>query len=183
MMRDRDITRSYDPGQDERLNRYSPAEIAELVKGATIRCIMPVIRSDTMETTFTAGRTYTVEACSYSLLVGVKNDLGEKFIFFADDYRRHFQFAAGPTPTTEVLEVIHLTETGFHAGRRRCNADRADGQRNVHAAYAPLRNAAFREKVCLDCLKVWANEAYEDGDIVPDYVAELRKHGKAGQGD
>lgn len=92
------------------------------------------------------------------------------------------KLAKGAT-APEAREVIHLTETGFNAGRRFCTADRADGQRNVHGAYAPLHNEAFREKVCLDCLNVWANEAYEDGDTMPDYIADLRKHGKAGQSD
>ena len=71
--------------------------------------------------------------------------------------------------------MIHLTETGFHAGRRLCLTDRADGDENAHAVYAPLRFAEFRARVCPECLRVWANEAYEDGDEMPEWVTELRE--------
>lgn len=68
--------------------------------------------------------------------------------------------------------MIHLTETGFHAGRRFCTS--CDEGRNVHGAYAPLDNPEFRAQVCPDCLKVWATEAYEGGDDMPDWVREMR---------
>jgi hypothetical protein len=70
--------------------------------------------------------------------------------------------------------MIHLTETGYHAGRRLCLTDRNDGARNVHAAYAPLDNPEFRANLCPHCLKVWALEAYEDGDVMPDYIESIR---------
>ena len=70
--------------------------------------------------------------------------------------------------------MIHLTETGINAGRRLCLSDRRDNHRNVHAAYAPLNNPSFREQCCEHCLKVWAQEAYEDGDEMPEWVIEKR---------
>jgi hypothetical protein len=81
----------------------------------------------------------------------------------------------------ETDQIIHLTETGANAGRRFCTADRADGHRNVHGAYAPLENPTFRVQVCLDCLSVWANEAYELGDAIPNYLAVLRVKNRGGQ--
>ena len=71
--------------------------------------------------------------------------------------------------------MIHLTETGYHAGRRLCLTDRNDDAQNVHAAYAPLNNREFRAKVCPDCLRVWVSEAYDDGDDMPDWVEDARE--------
>ena len=72
--------------------------------------------------------------------------------------------------------MIHLTETGFHAGRRLCLTARDDGARNVHAAYAPLHLAEFRSQCCPDCLRVWALEAYDDDDTdMPDWVRAMRE--------
>lgn len=70
--------------------------------------------------------------------------------------------------------MIHLTETGINAGRRLCLSDRNDGQRNVHAMYAPLNDPAFRKQCCPHCLNIWANEAYDDGDEMPEWVTEER---------
>ena len=70
--------------------------------------------------------------------------------------------------------MIHLTETGYHAGRRLCLSDRADGARNVHAAYAPLDNPDFRAQCCPECLKTWALEAYDEGDEMPQWVRDMR---------
>lgn len=72
--------------------------------------------------------------------------------------------------------MIHLTETGYHAGRRLCLTDRNDGARNVHAAYEPLENpsAEFIANLCPCCLKVWALEAYRDGEEMPDYIESIR---------
>ena len=80
--------------------------------------------------------------------------------------------------TNDTTTLVHLTETGYHAGRRLCLTDRYDGARNMHAAYAPLNNSKFRATVCTDCLKVWANDAYTDGEPMPDYIAALRINGK-----
>jgi len=68
-------------------------------------------------------------------------------------------------------EVIHLSETGYHTGRRLCLA--RDGQ-SVHAVYAPLHKEEYRQKVCPACLKIYALEAYEDGDEMPDWVQKIR---------
>lgn len=70
--------------------------------------------------------------------------------------------------------MIHLTEQGYNAGLRLCLSDRNDGERNVHAAYAPLGNTEFRKECCPACLKVWADEAYDDDDEMPDYIKQLR---------
>ena len=70
--------------------------------------------------------------------------------------------------------MIHLTETGFHAGRPLCGVAREDATEKVHAVYSPLNNPSFRAQVCPDCLRVWALEAYEDGDEMPEWVQEMR---------
>ena len=70
--------------------------------------------------------------------------------------------------------MIHLTETGFHAGSRLCLTSRDDGAQNAHASYAPLHLSAFRAQCCDVCLSVWANEAYDDGDEMPEWVIEKR---------
>lgn len=71
--------------------------------------------------------------------------------------------------------MIHLTETGSNAGRRLCLTDRNDGQRNVHAAYAPLHLPDFRRDTCQECLAIWATEAYDEADEMPDYIQEIRR--------
>jgi len=70
--------------------------------------------------------------------------------------------------------MIHLTETGFYAGRRLCPTDCTDGDTTVHAVYAPLNRDEFRAKCCAHCLIVWAREAYEDGDDMPEWVRIAR---------
>lgn len=72
------------------------------------------------------------------------------------------------------MSTIHLTETGYNAGRRLCLTDRQDGERNVHAMHSPLHNPEFRAQTCPHCLKVWALEAYDADDDMPDYIRELR---------
>lgn len=44
--------------------------------------------------------------------------------------------------------------------------------------YAPLNNVDFRETVCAKCLSIWATEAYDDGDEMPEYIAEARAAAK-----
>lgn len=78
--------------------------------------------------------------------------------------------AGGPEP-------VHLSETGLHAGRRLCLAPK-DQSRSVHAMYAPLHNPTFLANVCGKCLQIWALEAYEDGEEVPDYLVEARAAAK-----
>lgn len=55
-------------------------------------------------------------------------------------------------------EVIHLSETGYYAGRRLCLAQ--DGQ-SVHAVYAPLHKEEYRQRVCPECLKSYAIYGYD----------------------
>ena len=74
-----------------------------------------------------------------------------------------------------MTETVHLTETGFHAGRRFCTSTDVENTRNVHGAYAPLHNEKFRSSVCASCLKIWAREAYTDDDEMPEYIAALRE--------
>lgn len=69
---------------------------------------------------------------------------------------------------------IHLSETGANAGRRLCGAPRVDDNRSVHAMYAPLQNPTFLASVCRECLKIWAVEAYDEGDEIPQYLLPFR---------
>lgn len=75
--------------------------------------------------------------------------------------------------------MIHLTETGFNAGRPFCLTDRVAatqaGDTFQHGAYAPLHKDDVRALCCPECLKVWALEAYDDTDTdMPEWVAEIR---------
>ena len=70
--------------------------------------------------------------------------------------------------------MIHLTETGYNAGRLFCLSQMHHDDTKAHGAYAPLHLSDFRAKCCTECLKVWANEAYEDGDDMPQWVIETR---------
>jgi len=78
------------------------------------------------------------------------------------------------TRTAQAPQIVHLSETGVHAGRRLCLAPADESSRSVHAIYAPLHNPTFRETVCQKCLTVWAIEAYELGDDMPNYIAKVR---------
>ena len=71
--------------------------------------------------------------------------------------------------------MIHLTEQGINSGRRLCLTNRSDGQQNIHAALAPLHLPDFRTQTCQECLKIWAAEAYDDSDDMPEYIQALRK--------
>lgn len=44
--------------------------------------------------------------------------------------------------------------------------------------YAPLSNPTFLASVCEKCLQIWALEAYDDGDVIPDYLVEARAAAK-----
>jgi hypothetical protein len=67
--------------------------------------------------------------------------------------------------------MIHLSETGYNAGRRLCGSTSGE---SVHAMYAPLNNPEWRATVCASCMKTWADEAYEGGDEMPLYIQEWR---------
>lgn len=75
-------------------------------------------------------------------------------------------------------KLVHLSETGLHAGRRLCLAPTDQSSRSVHAIYAPLSNSTFLATVCEKCLHIWALEAYDDGENIPDYLVELRAAAK-----
>lgn len=75
------------------------------------------------------------------------------------------------------LELVHLSETGLHAGRRLCLAPK-DQSRSVHAVYAPLHNPTFLASVCERCLHAYALEAYEDGEDIPDHLVDPRAAAK-----
>lgn len=53
--------------------------------------------------------------------------------------------------------MIHLTLTGYDAGRPLCDGNRealaAAGDTFLHAVYAPIHR--IRADVCPDCLEVW----------------------------
>lgn len=74
--------------------------------------------------------------------------------------------------------MIHLTETGVNAGRLLCLSDRAEKQAQQdifnHFAYAPMHDPNYRMMVCPECLKAYADFAFEDGDDMPDWVFQIR---------
>lgn len=153
-------------------NGFNREEIAACTPGTTLKCIESVVMHETSEVTFTAGQEYKVESASETLMV-VKNDHGRRHMIYGYFFRRHFTVGA----TAAAPQVVHLSETGLNAGRRFCGASRDDGNRSVHAVYAPLQPTEFRQNVCEACLTIWANEAYEEGDSMPEYIAEVRlKH-------
>lgn len=159
-------------------NGFTREEIDSCAPGATLKCRESVVMYETTEVTFTAGQTYTVDSVSDTVMV-LKNDYGCAHMIDGYFFRRHFSIATPAAPRP----VVHLSETGLHAGRRFCGAARDDGNRSVHAIYAPLHAPEFRQTACEACLTAWATEAYEDGDAMPDYIAEARqKHKTASAG-
>jgi len=78
------------------------------------------------------------------------------------------------------LELVHLSETGLHAGRRLYRAPKDQSSCSVHAMYAPLHNPAFLASVCEKCLYVWVLEAYDDGEDIPAHLVEPRAAAKRG---
>ena len=82
------------------------------------------------------------------------------------------------TRAAVAKQLVHLSETGFHAGRRLCLAPKDQSSRSVHAVYAPLHNPTFLASVCAQCLQVWALEAYDDEDEIPDYLVKPRAAAK-----
>lgn len=155
---------------------FTDDEITTCAAGASLICIKTVVMNADRTVTFTKGKEYKVVTASRYVL-GLTNNLGAPHLINPQFMREHF--TASETRPQPVRVVVHLTETGANAGRRLCTADRSDGARNVHAVYAPLQNPTFRDQVCTACLQVWADKAYEDGDAMPDYIAELRNNSKA----
>ena len=58
--------------------------------------------------------------------------------------------------------MIHLTLTGYYAGTPICGVNKqqakSQGDKFVHAIYAPLENSEWIVEVCIDCLEAWNNE-------------------------
>lgn len=75
---------------------------------------------------------------------------------------------------SSVPAFVHLTYTGFDAGKLLCDGPRLPEGEYAHATYAPLHLEEYRAKCCPQCLKVFADYAYNDGDEMPAWVAELR---------
>lgn len=148
-------------------NGFTREEMATCAAGATLNCIESVKMYESGEVTFSAGQQYKVESIHETIMV-VKNDQGRPHMMYGSFFRKHFA-------VEKARPVVHLSETGLNAGRRLCGAARDDGNRSVHAMYAPLHAPEFRANVCAACLAAWATEAYEEGDAMPEYIAEARR--------
>lgn len=153
---------------------FTREELASCPIGSTLKCIETVTMYGTSEVTFIAGQEYKIEASSETIWV-VKNDHGRRHMIYGLFFRRYFVACT----TGAIRQVVHLSETGVNAGRRLCGASRDDGSRSVHATFAPLHAPEFRENVCEACLTMWAAEAYEEGDPMPEYIAEARQNYQA----
>ena len=71
--------------------------------------------------------------------------------------------------------TVHLTYTGFDARSLLCGKPRDIGE-HAHAVYAPLHKPEYRQIVCLDCLRVYARDAYDEtDDDMPEWVQALRE--------
>lgn len=67
---------------------------------------------------------------------------------------------------------MHLTLTGYYAGKTLCGSER-EGE-EIHAMYAPLHKEEFRSKVCVECLREYAlSYSDEDLDDAPDWIIEI----------
>lgn len=155
-------------------NGFTREELASSTPGSTLKCIETVSMYGTGEVTFTAGQEYKIESTSEMIWV-VKNDHGRRHMIDGLFFHRHFTVGA----TEAIRQVVHLSETGVNAGRRLCGASRDDGNRSVHAMFAPLRAPEFRQNVCEACLATWAAEAYDEADPMPEYIAEARQNHQA----
>lgn len=123
-----------------------------------------VANTDRAEQLEALGFTSEADYAQHHQILQKARDLGEQTL-------RDTRAAGG-------LEYVHLSETGLHAGRRLCLAPKDDSSRSVHAMYAPLNNPTFLASVCEQCLHVWALEAYDDGDDIPDYLVGPRAAAK-----
>jgi hypothetical protein len=148
-------------------NGFNREELAACVPGATLKCTTSVVMYGTTNIAFTTGQGYKIESVSDPLMVVIDN-FEKNHIIDGLFFRKHFAL-------DNSRNAVHLSEAGLHAGRRLCGAARDDGNRSVHAIYAPLQRPEFRATVCQACLYVWAVEAYDEGESVPDYIAEVRQ--------
>lgn len=73
--------------------------------------------------------------------------------------------------------MIHLTLTGYYAGRRLCDKSREDGEENAHAIYAPLGLSEYRAKVCPKCLREYAL-SFDVDEEKPEWVVEILGKGE-----
>jgi len=152
-------------------NGFTHEEISACGPGTTLVCTESVVMYQTTKVAFTEGQKYTVRSVSAPLMVVLDNFKSDHMID-GPFFRKHFA-------AHKARGVVHLSETGLHAGRRFCRAARDDGTRSVHAMYAPLQKPEFRATVCEACLTIWALEAYDDGETIPEYIAQLRQNHKA----
>lgn len=152
-------------------NGFTHEEIAACAPGTTLNCTESVVMYQTTKVAFTAGQQYTVKYVNDPLMVVVDN-FDRDHMIDGPFFRQHFTL-------DKSRDVIHLSETGLRAGHRFCGAARDGASRSVHAMYAPLQNPEFRATVCDACLTTWAIEAYDDGETMPDYIAEARQKHKA----
>ncbi len=74
------------------------------------------------------------------------------------------------------VKKTHLTLTGYYAGQPICGGKRDEGEHYIHAAYSPIHKPSFRDTVCVECLKVYA-ESYDEDELetAPEWVMEFRK--------
>lgn len=157
-------------------NGFTRDEIAACAPGATINCTVTVVMYQSTKVAFTAGQEYKVLSMSDPTIMVVEDDNKSRHMLDGPFFRKHFSL-------DKPREVVHLSETGLHAGHRFCGAARDDGNRSVHAIYAPLEAVKFRTTVCEACLKIWALEAYDEGSSMPEYIAEIRAAHKVATAD
>lgn len=152
-------------------NGFTRDELAACAPATTITCTKTVVMSRSTNVAFTAGQKYAVASIQDPFMVA-KDDNDKDHLLDGLFFREHFTI-------DKPRQVVHLSETGLNAGRRFCGAARDDGNRSVHAVYAPLDALEFRTTVCEACLKIWALEAYDEGSSMPEYIAEIRASHKA----
>lgn len=74
--------------------------------------------------------------------------------------------------------MIHLTLTGVLAGTPICGVARESANQHAHAVWSPLHNPEFRDKVCPQCLRSYAEsyEAHELAELDDDHwIKEILK--------
>lgn len=151
-------------------NGFTREEIAACAPGATINCTVTVVIYQSTKVAFTVGQEYKVLSMSDPTIMVVEDDNKSRRMLDGPFFRKHFTLG-------KPREVVHLSQTGLHAGRRFCGTVRDDGSRSVHAMYAPFQSAEFRARLCDACMATWAIEAYAEGDAMPAYIVEARaKH-------
>lgn len=150
-------------------NGFTGEEIASFAPCTTLRCTESLVTYQNTKVAFTAGKNYRIKAVFDPFMVVIDN-CERDHVIDGPFFRKHFAL-------DKSRNGVQLSETGLHAGRRSCGATRDDGSRSVHAIYAPLQTQQFRAMLCDACLTIWAFEAYEKADMMPDYIVEAHiKH-------